>query len=183
MFPFLIGTVRTPRRSWSYSLSAAFPFLIGTVRTTGQFVIIKLDTHVSIPHRYGKNYEIRCKTLGLLVVFPFLIGTVRTQKYALRLNLKYVSIPHRYGKNHQLVRYVSPAQTHVSIPHRYGKNYAFLLYTIQYVVVSIPHRYGKNFDFLFIGWYRGSSFPFLIGTVRTSCARKTRTTVSSFHSS
>jgi len=54
---------------------------------------------VSIPHRYGKN-SIDVLTDVRSAWFPFLIGTVRTLIQVIVVPQDvYVSIPHRYGKN------------------------------------------------------------------------------------
>jgi len=55
-----------------------FPFLIGTVRTMALQAEDFQKGQVSIPHRYGKNFQV----FGLsrvVLQFPFLIGTVRTE--------------------------------------------------------------------------------------------------------
>ena len=58
------------------------------------------SSRVSIPHRYGKNYNLEFYLYYENYGFPFLIGTVRTQ-ISIKVNIGYyqVSIPHRYGKN------------------------------------------------------------------------------------
>jgi len=77
-FPFLIGTVRTRKRTPQHEEETPrFPFLIGTVRTENEFNITFGFCGVSIPHRYGKN-------LGLS---------------SAEFSIFFVSIPHRYGKN------------------------------------------------------------------------------------
>ena len=60
-----------------YAIARLFPFLIGTVRTLLTALIPLSLLAVSIPHRYGKNFEI----------IHFFSKTSA------------VSIPHRYGKN------------------------------------------------------------------------------------
>jgi len=77
-----------------------FPFLIGTVRTWCKSRNVRNSVEVSIPHRYGKNFDSRLEADFYLRLFPFLIGTVRTQLWQRYLDLYLVvSIPHRYGKN------------------------------------------------------------------------------------
>jgi len=81
------------------------------------------------------------------------------------VNEKVVSIPHRYGKN--LMSFSGSFKSgKVSIPHRYGKNFCQCPLSIFLHYVSIPHRYGKN-SMQPSGLLFWSTFPFLIGTVRT----------------
>jgi len=165
-----------------------FPFLIGTVRTQHFQPHSQHCKHVSIPHRYGKNFRLILYVFLYIFQFPFLIGTVRTNLYfftlrgrllfpfligTVRTNTPTISI-HTTRKFPFLigtVRTHSPCNqalnhNRVSIPHRYGKNLSTIFHNVPNSRVSIPHRYGKNAVWLSVILSK-SAFPFLIGTVRT----------------
>jgi len=79
MFPFLIGTVRTP--SWPPACillqEVSIPHRYGKNQRRNSWSITFL--RVSIPHRYGKNDDWVSQEDVDVFQFPFLIGTVRTK--------------------------------------------------------------------------------------------------------
>ena len=99
--------------------------------------------HVSIPHRYDKNYETLIRQL-YVIRFQFLIGTIKTQA---------MSEPQSPGNRFQFL--IGTIKTLDRIEYLEDRIY-----------VSIPHRYDKNFPPKHFPYFE-AVFQFLIGTIKT----------------
>jgi len=101
---------------------------------------------VSIPHRYGKNYTSTEAHPYSPLWFPFLIGTVRTP-YSYTIPARKLRFPFLIGTVRTELANVCQDSL-VKFPFLIGtvRTSAPEYYVFTIVPVSIPHRYGKNLE-------------------------------------